>query len=83
MENRRSPNAPKITTNAPIVQLSCTIKSVDVSVAVLGVLEKKAARLPHIGPASQCIVIGFCLELFGVEEVRLALLLEFDNVALP
>ena len=83
MENRRSPNAPKITTNAPIVQLSCTIKSVDVSVAVLGVLEKTAARLPHIGAASQCIVIGFCLELFGVEEVRLALLLEFDNVALP
>lgn len=36
MVNRRSPNAPKITTNTPIVQLSCTIKSVDVSVAVLG-----------------------------------------------
>lgn len=55
MENRRSPNAPKITTNAPIVQLSCTIKSVDVSVAVLVVVEKKAARLPHIGAASQGI----------------------------
>lgn len=41
MENRRSPNAPKITTNAPNVQLSCTIKSVDVSVAVLVVVEKR------------------------------------------
>lgn len=44
MENRRSPNAPKITTNAPIVQLSCTIKSVDVSVAVLGGAGKKGCE---------------------------------------
>lgn len=83
MENRRSPNAPKITTNAPIVQLSCTIKSVDVSVAVFGVAGKRLRGCHTSGQPRRVYGLEFCLELFGVEEVRLALLFEFDNVALP